>query len=173
MMMQQCSPLNPKQKFDYWQEAPALVLNYLLFPTLTHTHVTMALLKTTAHYSTAGLFLSHRQLWVYFDPQWMVWSTSETVTFLCSHSWKMNTQMNCNPFTQTHTQTHTYSLRSSKPDKLHCWQSTNFMLLVQIPVCYFTVLTYIQVSSKGSWSLYLCKCSVWQVKQFVCVQTLL
>lgn len=109
--------LNPEQEFENWQEAPALVVNYLLFPPLMHTHVTMALLKTRAHYSTAGQFLSQHQLWVYFDPQWMVWCTSDTVTFLCSHSWKMNTRINCNPpLTQTHTRhTHIYSLRLFKP----------------------------------------------------------
>lgn len=57
----------------------------------THSHF-CGTSETRAHSSTAGLIASQRWLWVHFDPGQSVCSTSETETFLCSHSWRMNTR---------------------------------------------------------------------------------
>lgn len=51
--------------------------------------------EARAHSSTAGLIASQHWLWVHFDPGQSVCSTSEAETFLCSHSWRMNTRINC------------------------------------------------------------------------------
>lgn len=60
----------------------------------THSHY-CGTSEARAHSSTAGLIVSQHWLWVHFDPGQSVCSTSEAETFLCSHSWRMNTGINC------------------------------------------------------------------------------